>query len=105
MGGDWWVDKLKKYQRVRAIFKYYLSLEFNLLTMLWSTPNSILQVRKKLVAIDNNADLLAETEMKRFMDDQAKAKRMKEREFAIKNEASTARRALLQARQFVDEFS
>lgn len=64
-----------------------------------------MQVRKKMVLIDNNADELAEIEMKRYLDDEKRAKRMAAREMEIKTEASTARRTLLQARQFLDEFS
>lgn len=63
------------------------------------------QVRRKIILIDNNADQIAEVEMQRFLDDERKAKRMAAREQEIKAEASTTRRALLQAKQFLDEFS
>jgi hypothetical protein len=63
------------------------------------------KVRRKLVLIDNNADKIAEVEMKRFLDDEKRTKRMAAREMEIKTEASTTRRTLLQARQFLDEFS
>jgi len=43
--------------------------------------------------------------MERFVQDDLKQKRMKERDFAIRNEANPIRKTLMQARQFVDEFS
>ncbi len=77
LGTDWWFNKLAKYKGVRA----------------------------KLVAAGSNTDDMAELEMKRFQDDQAKVRRMKERDDQIRNESSGIRKALLQAQQFVDEFS
>jgi hypothetical protein len=62
-------------------------------------------VRKKIVLIDDNADELAEVEMQRYINDEKKAKRMAAREQEIKTETSTARRSILKARQFLDEFS
>ena len=77
LGDDWWWDKLAKYKGVR----------------------------KKLMASGNNVDEMAAEEMKRFEDDVAKERRMKERDVQIRNETSAIRKTLLQARQMVDEFS
>ena len=77
MGEDWWVDKLRKYRAVR----------------------------RKMASAGNNIDVLAEVEMKRFKEDEEKRKRMQARDVEIRNEASTVRKAILNARQFMDEFS
>jgi hypothetical protein len=62
-------------------------------------------VRRKITAIDQHADHLAELELERYQRDQERIKRMKDRDEEIANEASHIRKAILQARQFVDEFS
>ena len=77
MGNDWYVDKLNKYK----------------------------QVRKKMTAVGDKVDQMAELEMKRFVEDQAREKRMAQRDIEIKNETSTVRKALLEAQQFLDEVS
>jgi len=77
MGNDWYVDKLNKYK----------------------------QVRKKMTAVGTKVDEMAELEMKRFVEDQAREKRMAQRDIEIKNETSTVRKALLEAQQFLDEVS
>ena len=77
LGVDWWFDKLVKYKGVR----------------------------KKLMAAGSNTDEMAELEMQRFKDDLEKTRRMKERSDKIRNEPSAIRKALLEAQQFVDEFT
>ena len=77
MGTDWFVDKLNKYK----------------------------QVRKKMTAVGTKVDEMAELEMKRFVEDQAREKRMAQRDIEIKNETSTIRKAILEAQQFLDEAS
>ena len=52
-----------------------------------------------------NADLAASIEMERLQHDEDKKRRMDERELLIKNTTSTVAKAILQARQFADEFS
>lgn len=76
-GVDWWFDKLVKYKGVR----------------------------RKMQQSGANVDLMAEIQMKRFEDDVAKEKRMKERALDIHRETNGIRKALLEARQFVDEFT
>jgi hypothetical protein len=51
--------------------------------------------------IDDVIDL----ELQRFKEDEIKAERMAKREEAIKLETSEVRKTILQARQFLDEFS
>ncbi len=77
LGDDWWWDKLAKYKGVR----------------------------KKITASSDNVDEMAAEEMKRFEDDIAKERRMKERDNKIRNETSAIKKTLLQARQMLDEFS
>ncbi len=77
LGDDWWFDKLSKYKGVRA----------------------------KLTQSGANIDKMAQLEMDRFKADEAKVRRMKERDTAIRNEPSAIRKAYLEAQQFLDEFS
>jgi hypothetical protein len=77
MGDDWWFEKLSKYKGVR----------------------------RKLKKMNMNADLAASIEMERLQHDEEKKKRMDDRELLIKNTTSTVAKAILQARQFADEFS
>jgi Ca2+-binding EF-hand superfamily protein len=76
-GEEWWLKKLRKYK----------------------------QVRHKIVAAGANSDTLAELEVQRFAEDQAREKRMAERSIQIKQETSQVRKALLLARQAIDEVS
>jgi Ca2+-binding EF-hand superfamily protein len=76
-GYDWWVNKLRTYKGVR----------------------------KKILNIDRESDSIAMREMERYNEDQEKQKRMKERAYLIDSEGSQIRKTLLQARQFLDEFS
>jgi hypothetical protein len=77
LGVDWFFDKLKKYEGVRT----------------------------KLVKMTDKVDELAVLEMQRFNDDLEKSKRMAEREKQIKKESSAIRKTILEAKQFLDEFS
>ena len=77
MGENWWFNKLSKYK----------------------------DVRKKLKATSVNADEAALIEMERLEQDEAREKRMAEREAQIKGTSSTLVKAILHARQFADEFS
>jgi hypothetical protein len=77
MGDDWYFDKLKKYQGVKH----------------------------KLVKMTDKVDEMAVLEMQRFNEDLEKQKRMAEREKQIKKESSSIRKAILEAKQFLDEFS
>ena len=62
-------------------------------------------VRSKLMQSGANVDKMAQLEMDRFKADEAKARRIKERDVAIRNEPSAIRKAYLEAQQFLDEFS
>ena len=77
MGTDWWFEKLTKYR----------------------------SVRKKMAMEGEHADEVVQQELERFKEDEEKNERMKRREQAIKQETSEVRKVILQARQFVDEFS
>lgn len=77
LGEDWWVEKLRRYAGVR----------------------------KKMAAAGAQTDLIAELEMQRFEEDQARAKRMVIRAQEIKHEPSGIRKVILNARQILDEFS
>ena len=77
MGENWWFNKLSKYKGVR----------------------------KKLKASSVNADEAAHIEMERLEHDEKRQKRMADREALIKGTSSTVVKAILQARQFADEFS
>lgn len=76
-GVDWWFDKLVRYKGVR----------------------------RKMQQSGENIDIMAEIQMKRFQDDLAKERRMKERADEIHRETNPVRKALLEARQIVDEFT
>ena len=75
LGIDWWFFKLQKYTNVR----------------------------RKLAAGSSNTDIVAATEIARYKDDQQRDKRMKDRAEDIRLETSSVRKAILQARQFLDE--
>ena len=75
MGNDWWVNKLRKYKLVR----------------------------KKITAAGGNIDELAEIEMARFAEDEARQKRMTNRDEQIRTETSAVRRIILHAQQLADE--
>ena len=77
LGTDWWFEKLTKYR----------------------------SVRKKMAMEGEHADEVVQQELERFKEDEEKNERMKRREQAIKQETSEVRKVILQARQFVDEFS
>lgn len=77
MGDDWWFKKLLKYKNVK----------------------------RKLKATSINADEAAQIEMERLERDVMKVRRMEERDALIKATTSTVVKAILQARQFADEFS
>lgn len=77
MGNDWFVEKLRKYK----------------------------EVRRKVTQNGENTDLLAQLEINRFEEDEERKRRMKEREWLIKQEPSQVKKVLMQARQMMDEFS
>jgi Ca2+-binding EF-hand superfamily protein len=77
MGNEWWVDKLRKYKTVR----------------------------RKMEATGANIDEVAAIEMKRFGEDEARNKRMADREKAIQSEPSAVKRIILHARQIADELN
>ena len=77
MGANWWFNKLSKFKGVR----------------------------RKLKATSVNADEAAEIEMQRLEQDERRALRMADREAQINGTSSTIVKAILQARQFADEFS
>ena len=77
MGIEWWYSKMEKYR----------------------------DVRRKMGAEGSNADRLVQVELNRFTDDEMREKRMAERAAVIKQETSEIRKVILQARQFLDEFS
>mgnify|MGYP003387266815 CR=1 FL=1 len=52
-----------------------------------------------------NVDEVAAIEMERFGQDEARNKRIEERDVKIKNETSAVKKLILQARQFVDEIA
>ena len=58
-----------------------------------------------MTAVGTKVDEMAELEMKRFVEDQAREKRMAQRDIDIKNEPSAIRKAILEAQQFLDEVS
>lgn len=77
MGEQWWLTKLRKYKGVRD----------------------------KLKAMNVSAEEAAKVEMSRAALDVEREARMKEREIKMKSTTSTLSRAILQARQFMDEIS
>ena len=77
MGNEWWVDKLRKYKTVR----------------------------RKMEATGANIDEVAAIEMKRFGEDEAREKRMADREREIATEPSAVKRIILHARQIADELA
>jgi hypothetical protein len=77
MGADWWFEKLSKFKGVR----------------------------RKLRATRTNADEAAAIAMERLANDEARRIRMEERDLAIQATTSTVAKTILQARQFLDEFS
>ena len=77
MGERWWLRKLRKYN----------------------------DVREKMKANKSNADEVARIEMRRLERDEARERRIKEREEAIKQETNPIKRVILNARQIADEFS
>jgi hypothetical protein len=77
LGEDWWLNKLRKYKGVR----------------------------EKIRAMNLSAEEAVKTEMARAAQDVQRVARMKERDIQIKSTTSTLSRAILQARQFIDEIS
>ena len=77
MGSDWFFDKLSKYKGVR----------------------------RKMAADGANVEELVEIELERFRQDEEREVRMKFRAEAIRQETSELKKTILQARQFMDEFS
>ena len=77
MGIDWFFKKLEKYKIVRT----------------------------KMAMEGSKIDGIVEQELERFQEDEERAQRMKKREEEIKQERSEVRKAILKAKQFVDEFS
>lgn len=77
MGIDWWFNKMEKFKNVR----------------------------RKMVSEGDNVEKLVELELERFQEDDTKEKRMAERALLIKQETSEIRKVMLQAKQFLDEFS
>jgi hypothetical protein len=77
MGSDWFFNKLAKYKGVR----------------------------RKMAADGANVEELVEIELQRFHNDEAREMRMKTRAEAIRQETSELKKTILQAHQFVDEFS
>ena len=75
MGDEWWFMKLTKYRGVR----------------------------RKLEIGNRNTDDVAAQEIERFTQDLQREERIKSRAEEIRHETSTVRKALLEARQFVDE--
>jgi Ca2+-binding EF-hand superfamily protein len=76
MGENWWVAKLRKYKGVRD-----------------------------RVGGDVDVDRLAELEKERFQKDVDRRHRMNARKREIRNEKSTVRKVLLEAKQFLDDVS
>jgi hypothetical protein len=77
LGIEWWFVKMTKYKGVR----------------------------KKLVSGTKNTDEVANVLIKRFKDDKIRDERMRQREKEIHLETSTVRKAILEARQFIDEIT
>mmetsp|Transcript_27939 Transcript_27939/g.38430 ORF Transcript_27939/g.38430 Transcript_27939/m.38430 type:complete len:339 (+) Transcript_27939:144-1160(+) len=77
MGTDWWFEKLSKYRNVR----------------------------EKMSMEGAHAHEVVTQELERFKEDEEKNLRMARREEAIKQETSEVRKVILQARQFLDEYS
>ncbi len=77
LGVDWWFKKLTMYSQVR---------------------------QKMLKESENTAEIM-EIELERFQNEELKKERMQKRDQDIKAEASQVRKALLQAKQFLDEVS
>ncbi len=77
MGIDWWFHKMQKYK----------------------------EVRRKMGAEGGNIQQIVDTELQRFTDDAVREKRMAERDAKIKQETSEVKKVIMQARQFLDEFS
>uniref|UniRef100_A0A7S3GN15 EF-hand domain-containing protein n=1 Tax=Spumella elongata TaxID=89044 RepID=A0A7S3GN15_9STRA len=77
MGIDWWFHKMQKYK----------------------------EVRRKMGAEGGNIQQIVDTELQRFTDDALREKRMAERDAKIKQETSEVKKVIMQARQFLDEFS
>jgi hypothetical protein len=77
IGVDWWFQKLSLYS----------------------------QVRKKILKAGENTEEAIQLEIDRFRSEELKKDRMAQREQEIKNEGSDIRRAILKAKQFLDEVS
>lgn len=77
MGDDWWYHKLSTYRNVR----------------------------NKMGKEGGNTQEIVNDELARFDYDAAREKRMKDRDQAIKEEKSEIKKTILQARQFLDEFT
>ena len=77
MGIDWWFHKMSKYK----------------------------EVRRKMGAEGSNVQQIVDVELQRFTDDAHREKRMAERGAKIKQETSEIKKVIMQARQFMDEFS
>lgn len=63
------------------------------------------EVRRKMGAEGGNIQQIVDTELQRFTDDALREKRMAERDAKIKQETSEVKKVIMQARQFLDEFS
>lgn len=77
LGNEWWFDKLTKYKDVR-----------------W-----------KMTQSGANVDKMAELEMQRFKEDEERNRRMRDRQIEIDKETSVVRKAILQAKQLMDELA
>jgi hypothetical protein len=77
LGVDWWFEKLTLYS----------------------------QVRKKILKAGQNAEEVIELEIDRFKEEENRKDRIAKRAVDIKNEGSEIRRAILKAKQFLDEVS
>ena len=77
MGDDWWFHKLSTYKNVR----------------------------NKMGKEGGNVQDIVDDEVARFIYDGQREKRMADREQMIKEEKSEVKKVILQARQFLDEFT
>ena len=75
MGEDWWFKKMTKYKGVRD-----------------------------RISGDVDLDAMSVAEAGKYQEDLMVKKRMEERKREIRNEKSSVRKALLEAKQFMDDF-
>lgn len=61
------------------------------------------EVRKKLTSQDSMADELVKIEWERFKKDEARRARIENRKIEIENSSSEVKKAILNARQVLDE--